>query len=458
MLRIHVLRPGGHAYYLDELVPGRAEGSGGVAGEPPGSWRGRAAADLRLAGNVGGHELATLMAGQHPGTGAQLRSTRVNATAGFDLTFGAPKSVSLLRLLAPSEIGTEVGAGHAVAVDDALGYLERAAAGVRRVRGGAARRLGATGLAAAAFVHRTSRTLDPHLHTHLVVANVAQGVDGEWSSLDSRRLFRHSVAARAVYHARLRAELNDRLGVAWEVPPSGMGDVVGVDPTLRRIFSGRSSDIDEHLAVSGSSSSPGSAASSRRVAALVTRPSKDRTRTVEDLVDVWRSRALEFGYPPTELTRVVGLGLGAAPAADQRVLPSDRPGRAHRPRSGPELDRLDRRLRELAGREGGLTRSGLVAEVAAACPAGASAAVVESAADRITRGVLRSKVARGVAGADGRDRRWPAGELADSLGDLFERGASGPSERLAPSSRLGAERDRRVRSRTHEDAGLSLGW
>ncbi len=112
-------------------------------------------------------------------------------------------------------------------------------------------RLDATGLAAGAFLHRTSRALDPHLHTHVVVANVAQGVDGAWSSLDSRRLFHHGPAAQAVYHARLREELTERLGVAWQLRPSGMADVVGVDPTLCRLFSGRtatwrSTSTDRH--------------------------------------------------------------------------------------------------------------------------------------------------------------------------------------------------------------------
>ena len=61
-------------------------------------------------------------------------------------------------------------------------------------------------------------------------------------------MFSHAHATQAVYHARLRMELRDRLGAAWDVPRSGMGDVVGVDPTLRRLFSQRSAAMDEYLA------------------------------------------------------------------------------------------------------------------------------------------------------------------------------------------------------------------
>ncbi|HLH27861.1 MAG TPA: MobF family relaxase, partial [Acidimicrobiales bacterium] len=262
MLRIHLLRPGGQDYYVDQLVPGRPEGTG-LVGERPGAWQGRAAAELHLSGIVGARELGELLSGRDPANGRQLRAGRRDATAGFDLTFCAPKSVSLLGMLAPREIAHEVVAGHEAAVDDATGFLDRAAIGVRRARGGEQLRLGATGAAAGAFLHRTSRALDPHLHTHLVVANVAHGVDGDWSSLDSRRLFRHSSAIRAVYHARLRAELTARLGVAWDVRPSGMGDVVGVDPVLRGLFSGRSADIAEHLHGRRLSSRAGGARSRR---------------------------------------------------------------------------------------------------------------------------------------------------------------------------------------------------
>jgi len=115
--------------------------------------------------------------------------------------------VSLLHLLAPGEMAQAAGAGHHAAVADALDYLGREGVGVRRSRRGEVAFLSSTGPVAGAFVHRTSRALDPHLHTHVVVANVAEGVDGVWSGVDSRRLHAHLGAAQALYHARLRGEL-----------------------------------------------------------------------------------------------------------------------------------------------------------------------------------------------------------------------------------------------------------
>jgi conjugative relaxase-like TrwC/TraI family protein len=458
VLKIRVLHRGGDRYYVDDLVPGRAEGTL-VAGEAPGVWSGRAAAGLGLSGTVAGREFVELLAGRHPAASRPLRVDRAGATSGFDLTFCAPKSVSILHLLAPTEMATEVGAGHAEAVADATGYLERAAAGVRR-GGGGARRLDASGLAAGAFLHRTSRVLDPHLHTHVVVANVAQGPDGAWSSLDSRRLFRHGPAAQAVYHARLRYELSDRLGVAWTLRPSGLSDVVGVDATLCRLFSGRMADMEEHL-----HRHHPARPRSRQLAALATRPPKDRSRRVEDLVGEWRARAREIGFPPSELTQVVGLGRSVRPG---RSVDASDGGQGWSVRTrlasdmGPEPDRLARRLEELSSVERSLTRRDLVVEVAAASPAGAPSSLVESVVDRLGQGAASVTPAGAGAAAspESFEPRWRAGHLSESLADLT-RSSQAPIDRPAIDRSLGAEPWRRELRARHalfrEQSGPELG-
>jgi hypothetical protein len=57
---------------------------------------------------------------------------------------------------------------------------------------------------------------DPQLHTHVLVANkVRAGSDGHWLALDGRELYEVQKAAGLVYKAGLRAELCERLRVAW---------------------------------------------------------------------------------------------------------------------------------------------------------------------------------------------------------------------------------------------------
>ena len=390
MLSVHVVREGGHRYYVDDLVPGRAEGSL-VAGEEPGVWAGDGAAVLGLRGTVEADRFAAVLAGRRPATGEQLRSRRAERTvAGYDLTFGAPKSVSLLHLLAPREIAT----GRVALVPS-------------------------TGMVAGQFLHRTSRALDPHLHTHLVVGNVAQGVDGTWSAIDSRRLFAHVQAAQGIYHASLRLELGTRLGVDWEVRGSGLGDVVGVDPHLRRLFSQRTAAMDEYeLRRPG----PSPAAARSRGAFLATRPDKDRSRTVETLRAEWRQRAAGFGFDLGDLTRVVGhrrapRGAAAVDIGRLRAV-LDGPGR-HRRSVGPH---------------------DLVAAVAVASVGGATADTVERVAAQIADAAGRPTSALRPAGpagpTGGPNRSGPVPEPRWRSADVVRAVERDPGAVLAPVDRL----------------------
>ena len=431
MLKVHVVHVGGHGYYLE----GREQGT---ELEWPGRWAGPASADLGLGGTVEQGEFDGVMAGADPRTGEVLRAGRgERGVSAFDLTFCAPKSVSLLHALAPREVAEAAGEGHHRAVADAADYLSHHGIGVRRSHRGSVELLPSTGMVAGEFRHRVSRALDPHLHTHLVAANLARGPDGAWSSIDGRRLFAHLRAAGGLYHARLRLELTQRLGAAWEVRPSGMGDVVGVDPVLRRLFSQRTAAIDEFVATRR-----GGRSGRTEGAALATRPGKELDGSLASLTATWRRRAADLGLDLGELSRVVGRC---------RAVPDPAvPGR-------PDPDRLAAALSRAGRPDAVLARRDLVAVVSASSVAGAEGRTVAAVVDRIAGSV---PVDRTLARA--REPRWRAGDvehLARRDGDRLVRALGGrtDADRRRPSVDRRDDRRRTVEARRGRSVDDGLG-
>jgi conjugative relaxase-like TrwC/TraI family protein len=168
VLSIGKVRPGGEDYYLREVTGPEDYYLG--AGETPGRWIGSASGELGLSGEVGREDLTAGLAARSPIDGSSLTGRKVSPdrhVPAFDVTFSAPKSVSLLYGLAPQEVSEAVKASHDEAVQDALSYLEAHAAFTRRGRDGL-HRIKTSGFVAAAFRQRTSRNGDPQLHTHLL--------------------------------------------------------------------------------------------------------------------------------------------------------------------------------------------------------------------------------------------------------------------------------------------------
>ena len=184
MLSIAKLAAGQHNYYVNAVAKGVEDYYTGK-GEAPGEWLATGGSvELSLSGRVEDEALHLVLSGEDPRDGAPMvrHGRRV---PGFDATFSAPKSVSLLYALGDPDIAREAVAAHDAAVVAAVGYLESVAAFGRRGTGGVDR-VATSGFVAAAFRHRTSRSGDPQLHTHVLIANMARGVDAQWGSLDGR--------------------------------------------------------------------------------------------------------------------------------------------------------------------------------------------------------------------------------------------------------------------------------
>ena len=109
--------------------------------------------------------------------------------------------------LATSQGDAYRASGDAGILEGHLGWSRTGHSGVNRIE--------VNGLIAAAFRHRTSRAGVPHLHTHVLAANMAESIDGKSRTLDWRAVYLHSTAAGYLYEAQLCHELTTHLGVEW---------------------------------------------------------------------------------------------------------------------------------------------------------------------------------------------------------------------------------------------------
>jgi conjugative relaxase-like TrwC/TraI family protein len=274
------------------------------------TWLGGGARGLGLAGRVDPDALTAVLGGRKPG-GHRPLASRPATIQGFDLTFSAPKSVSLLVALGPTDVARAVAQAHGAAVAATMHYMDHRAVTVRRRDCGQRIVLGSDGSIAAVFTHGVSRALDPHLHSHVVVANLAHGEDGRWSAIDSRGLFAHRSTADALYQAHLRHALTRALGVRWEDRGTTRFELAGVDPTASGLLSNRSVAMRTHLARldppgAGAGAGPPARGSprARHIAWASTRDPKETSVDATALRQRWSRIAASSGFGPTEI-RVV---------------------------------------------------------------------------------------------------------------------------------------------------------
>ncbi|WP_240644278.1 MobF family relaxase [Antribacter gilvus] len=240
-------------------------------------------------------------------TAEEVAAGEKRPTAGFDLTFSVPKSVSVLWALSDRTTQAIILAAHHQAVAETLELIENLFAGTRMgadAGDGSVCFAEVTGLVAMGYDHWDSRAHDPQLHTHVVVANkVRTLVDGKWRTLDSRALFNANVAYSEYYNAVLADRLTASLGVTWSRRERGRDrtaqmEIDGVPDDLLAEFSSRSAEI-EHSAdalIENYRRSHGREPSKRTIvklraqATLMTRPPKT-LRSLGDLTQWWRERA-----------------------------------------------------------------------------------------------------------------------------------------------------------------------
>ena len=302
------------------------------------AWAGKGAEKLGLAGPVDPETFKAVLQGKVPDgsdrrLGRRDKEGNVVHRPGRDVTFSAPKSVSLGALVGGD---TRVAAAHDTAVRRALAWIEKNAVETRmkdpqtgnmvRVRG--------QKMVAATFTHDTSRNLDPQLHTHAVIANMVQGGDGKWRTAANEKLYASKMLIGAMYRGELARELG-RIGYAVEkTHADGRFEIAGVSRKVIDAFSTRRAEIEAAMHGRGL----GDTAENQRLAqraALLTRAHK-RDVDKDALRAAWEKQAAELGFDAKAL---------AAEAAEKTAARDSKPPspRASRRRRRRRTARGDRR-------------------------------------------------------------------------------------------------------------------
>jgi conjugative relaxase-like TrwC/TraI family protein len=324
------LSVGREEYYTRELATDHEAYLSGH-GESPGRWYGAGVSSLGLEGEASVAGFQAMFEGRDPRTGELLgRPHGRNAVPAFDVVLRPTKSVSIVYGLGDPATGRAVLRAHHAGLAEAVGYLDEHV-GTRRGHGGV-QQVDGQGVLAVGFDHRTSREGDPLLHTHLVIANRVQGPDGRWTALDGRDVYRHRLAADAIYRATYQRELVRTLGVEWTpADQHGNRELQGMPEELVRGFSKRTGQIDaelDRLVADGRERTP------RLVkwAVQATRKPKQH-ETPDTLYGRWRAEASERDVDADSLVREV---TGRTPDRDlDRTVSAEAVGRLFDRLAGP---------------------------------------------------------------------------------------------------------------------------
>ena len=255
-------------------------------------WLGDGAQRLGLEGVVGRTEFERLLTGKLP-DGMQLgtyRDGQLEHRPSWDLTFSAPKSVSVMALVGGD---SRLLAAHDQAVRAALYYVESSVAETRIRENGEVRSEATGNLIIASLREDTSRAADPQLHSHNVVVNATQSADGQWRSIDGYQFFQAQREVGQIYRNELALRCAE-LGYEVSQGKDGTFELAIVPKRVIEEFSSRSAAIKEALSEKGLTRETATSAQ-KDVATLETRAGKSEL-TAAQLADGWRERAEHLGF------------------------------------------------------------------------------------------------------------------------------------------------------------------
>lgn len=260
------------------------------------AWHGEGARRLGATGAVDVKRFHAMLRGEF-GDGVRAgRSIRKDsrARAGIDLTFSAPKSLTLQALVGAD---ARLVQAHDAAVEHTLNYIEAQLTQARQKDHGKTRVEQTANLIVATFRHETARPTpdsppDPNLHTHAVIMNATQRKDGTWVALSNEQIVKLRKLQDAVYMAELDKRVRELgYGVRYE---KNHIELAHITREQIDVFSKRSAQVVSALAARGKERGSASHAQ-RQMLTLATRQQKSAQLTRDDLFRHWVIQAKEAG-------------------------------------------------------------------------------------------------------------------------------------------------------------------
>jgi conjugative relaxase-like TrwC/TraI family protein len=257
-------------------------------------WGGETAAAAGLTGTVSQEAFAKALNGELPsGEKVEVREGR---RPGFDLTFSAPKSVSVMACIAGDKRILGPDGAQTKAVQQTMAWVEKNLAAGRITKDGKTETVKTGNLVYALFQHDTSRALDPQAHIHAIVANMTRMPDGKLQALDAEKLWTSNTVIGSIYHSYLRAEL-EKLGYKTEMEGKhGTFNITGVPKAVLEVFSQRRQDILATAEKLGIKSTQG-----LRDVTARTRDPKLNVEDREGLQKDWIDKAAGLGFNGKDL-------------------------------------------------------------------------------------------------------------------------------------------------------------
>lgn len=260
-------------------------------------WFGKGAEHLGLSGQIDRQAFFEILNGKVEGqelgkwvknekTGEKEREHR----PGTDMTFSAPKSVSLMAEVYGKR---DVREAHEAAVKKALGYIETELARTRQTENGKTEAVQTGNVTVAMFRHNTSRNLDPQTHTHAVIMNATRREDGQWRSLTNEEIFNAQRVIGAIYTSELAERLQAQGYDLRRVDEKGNFEIAGITREQVEHFSQRRAEIEAALKSKGVDIDDATA-QQKENATLKTRAHK-KDVDHDALITSWKDRATGIG-------------------------------------------------------------------------------------------------------------------------------------------------------------------